>query len=148
MCLPQGAADVEEVEFEIENAKVASIYSRRAKGRYNGALECPTFTLPNPGGGAPLLENASCTLVRGRRYGMLGRNGKGKSTLLRALAARRVGNIPENVSVHYVSQDVSLDEESKELTPVQCVVAADVERTLLLEEEKYGLCIMMVAFMM
>jgi ATPase subunit of ABC transporter with duplicated ATPase domains len=31
------------------------------------------FTLDNPGGGAPLLENASCTLVRGRRYGLIGR---------------------------------------------------------------------------
>jgi ATPase subunit of ABC transporter with duplicated ATPase domains len=68
--------------------------------------EAPRFTLANPGGGQPLLENASLTLVRGRRYGLIGRNGKGKSTLLRALACRRVGEVPSNVTVHYVSQEV------------------------------------------
>lgn len=34
--------------------------------------EMSDFTLDNPGGGAPLLENASCTLVRGGRYGLIG----------------------------------------------------------------------------
>lgn len=63
-----------------------------------------------------------------------GRNGKGKSTLLRALAARRVGNIPANVTVHYVSQEVELSAEKKELNAVQIVIEADIERRLLLEE--------------
>ena len=40
----------------------------------------------------------------GRRYGLIGRNGKGKSTLLKYLAARRVGSLPEGLSIHYVSQ--------------------------------------------
>ena len=61
------------------------------------------------------------TLVKGRRYALIGRNGKGKSTLLRAAAARRVGEIPINVSVHYVSQEVKLDEETLEMTPVEVV---------------------------
>lgn len=63
-----------------------------------------------------------------------GRNGKGKSTLLRALAARRVGNIPANVTVHYVSQEVELSEEKQDMTAVQIVIEADIERRLLLEE--------------
>lgn len=124
-----------EMNVDLEDAKVASTHARRVKGRYNGALETGTFTLHNPGGGAPLLESASCTLVRGRRYGLIGRNGKGKSTLLRALAARRVGNIPDNVSVHYVNQDVTLTDETRDLTPVECVLMADTDRKLLLEEE-------------
>ena len=65
---------------------------------------------------------------------MIGRNGKGKSTLLRALAARREGNIPANVTVHYVSQAVALSDEKKEMTAVQIVILADIERRLLLEE--------------
>ena len=105
-------------------------------GAYKGQLECRNFTLPNPGGGANLIEDASCILVRGHIYGLIGRNGKGKSTMLRALASRGVGKIPNNVSVHYVSQDVQLTEEIRNLTPAQCVVRADVERTMLLAEAK------------
>ena len=57
-------------------------------------MEAKPFSLPNPGGGRDLLESASFTLVRGRIYGLIGRNGKGKSTLLRAIASRSVGDIP------------------------------------------------------
>lgn len=54
--------------------------------------------------------------------------------MLRALAARRVGSIPANVTVHYVSQEVELSEEKKEMTAVEIVMLADIERRLLLEE--------------
>lgn len=125
---------VGELEAELEDARVVAAKTRSREGAYKGAIEASNFTLANPGGGAPLLENASCTLVRGRRYGLIGRNGKGKSTLLRALAARRVGNVPANVTVHYVSQDVVLTDATMEQTPVQCVMAADIERRLLMDE--------------
>ena len=42
--------------------------------------------------------------------------------MLRALAARRVGDVPENVTVHYVSQEVNLSEAKQEMLPVECVV--------------------------
>jgi len=99
-------AESNEVDAELDAARVTAVKARALHGAFNGALEAPRFTLANPGGGQPLLENAAMTLVRGRRYGLIGRNGKGKSTLLRALACRRVGEIPPNVAVHYVSQEV------------------------------------------
>ena len=54
--------------------------------------------------------------------------------MLRALAARRVGNIPANVTVHYVSQEVTLTAVTEQMTPIELVIAADLERSLLLEE--------------
>jgi ATP-binding cassette, subfamily F, member 3 len=54
--------------------------------------------------------------------------------MLRAFAARRVGNVPSNVTVHYVTQDVHLTEKMKQMTPVEIVVEADIELRLLLEE--------------
>ena len=54
--------------------------------------------------------------------------------MLRAFAARRVGEVPENVTVHYVSQEVNLTAEQRLKTPVQIVVDADLERSLLLDE--------------
>lgn len=42
--------------------------------------------------------NAALTLAHGRRYGLIGRNGIGKSTLLRNMALREVA-IPSHISV-------------------------------------------------
>jgi ATP-binding cassette subfamily F protein 3 len=132
----QAEAAAMEVEEELAAARIAAVKARSALGAYKGALDAKSFTLPNPGGGQPLLEDAACRLVWGKRYGLIGRNGMGKSTLLRAFAARQVGEIPVNVTVHYVSQEVNLTEEQRGKTPVECVVEADLERTLLLDELK------------
>ncbi|EOD30789.1 hypothetical protein EMIHUDRAFT_113060 [Emiliania huxleyi CCMP1516] len=87
-------------------ATTAAVELRAKQGAYTGA--------------------ASFTLVRGRIYALIGRNGKGKSTLLRALASRLVGDIPPALTVHYVSQEVhyvsqevQLGEERLGWTPAQ-----------------------------
>ena len=46
-----------------------------------------------------------------------------------------MGDIPPELTVHYVSQEVNIEEERLEWTPVQFVVHADVERRLLMVEE-------------
>ena len=91
-------------EALLEEARVAAVRLRRERGAYLGAVEAKPFSLPNPGGGADLLEGATFTLQRGRRYGLIGRNGSGKSTLLRSLASRQLGDIPAALTIHYVSQ--------------------------------------------
>ena len=123
-----------EIDAELHAARLSAVKARSRMGAYKGALDATSFTLPNPGGGIPLLEDAACTLVWGRKYGLIGRNGMGKSTMLRAFAARRVGDVPENVTVHYVSQEVNLTPAQRLKTPVEVVMEADIERTLLLEE--------------
>ncbi|KAJ8608392.1 hypothetical protein CTAYLR_008157 [Chrysophaeum taylorii] len=127
-----------ELRAEMEAAKERSVRERWRSGGFKGAIEAKSFTLANPGGGRDLLEEAGLALVRGRRYALVGRNGKGKSTLLQALAARRVGDIPVACSVHYASQDVTLSEEEGELRPVEVVARADVERRVLLEDKARG----------
>ena len=99
-----------------------------------GTLEVGPFTLPNPGGGADLLEDAAMTLVPGHRYGLIGRNGKGKSTLLKWLASRRVAALDKALQVYYVHQEVSLSAEAESHSAIDVVLAADFELKLLLEE--------------
>lgn len=125
---------INEIENELQEARINAVKSRWKNGAYRGAIDATSFTLPNPGGGLPLLEDAACRLVWGKRYGLIGRNGMGKSTMLRAFAARRVGDVPSNVSVHYVSQEVKLTEEERNKTPIELVVDADIERKLLCGE--------------
>ncbi len=53
--------------------------------------------------GKVLLENTTLTITAGRRYGLVGPNGKGKSTLLRMIARRQVP-VPETLDVLLVEQ--------------------------------------------
>lgn len=56
-------------------------------------------------GGKRILTDASLSFAYGRRYGLVGQNGIGKSTLLRALSRREVA-IPTHISILHVEQEV------------------------------------------
>ena len=122
-------------EVALQDAMTQAVKLRRQLGAFTGSVEARPFSLPNPGGGRDLLESATFTLVRGRIYGLIGRNGKGKSTLLKAIASRAVGDIPRELTVHYVTQEVQIDDDKAGWTPMQYVVHADIERRLLLAEQ-------------
>jgi len=80
--------------------------------------------------GKDLFVNASLLVAAGRRYGLIGPNGHGKTTLLRHIQTR-VLNIPPNIDVLYCEQEVVADD-----TPaVEVVLNADEKRTSLLAEK-------------
>ncbi|KAF2198664.1 P-loop containing nucleoside triphosphate hydrolase protein [Delitschia confertaspora ATCC 74209] len=80
--------------------------------------------------GLRILADTSLTLAYGRRYGLVGQNGIGKSTLLRALSRREVA-IPTHISILHVEQEITGDD-----TPaLQAVLDADVWRKHLLKEQ-------------
>ncbi|KNC53082.1 uncharacterized protein AMSG_09384 [Thecamonas trahens ATCC 50062] len=83
-------------------------------------------------GDRDLLVNAPLRLTPGRKYGLVGRNGVGKSTLLRHIANGTLIGFPVNVRALYVEQEIvgSADE-----TPLESVLAADTARLALLAEE-------------
>jgi ATP-binding cassette subfamily F protein 3 len=58
-------------------------------------------------GGNRILTDTTLTLAYGHRYGLVGNNGVGKSTLLRALSRREVA-IPTHISILHVEQEVML----------------------------------------
>lgn len=53
--------------------------------------------------GKLLLDNTHCSITAGRRYGLVGPNGMGKSTLLRLLARRKIP-VPETLDILLVEQ--------------------------------------------
>uniref|UniRef100_A0A8B9SPT4 ATP binding cassette subfamily F member 3 n=1 Tax=Anas platyrhynchos TaxID=8839 RepID=A0A8B9SPT4_ANAPL len=78
-----------------------------------------------------LLAGADLNLAFGRRYGLVGRNGLGKTTLLKMIASRSL-RIPSHISILHVEQEVAGDE-----TPaLQSVLECDTTRESLLREEK------------
>ncbi|KZZ91427.1 ATPase components of ABC transporter [Moelleriella libera RCEF 2490] len=81
-------------------------------------------------GGNRILTDTTLTLAYGHRYGLVGNNGVGKSTLLRALSRREVA-IPTHISILHVEQEITGDD-----TPaLQAVLDADVWRKVLLREQ-------------
>ena len=81
--------------------------------------------------GKRILTDTSLTLAYSRRYGLVGQNGIGKSTLLRALSRREVA-IPTHISILHVEQEITGDD-----TPaIQAVLDADVWRKHLLAEQE------------
>lgn len=73
-------------------------------------------------GGKILLNNARLILKRGRRYGLCGANGVGKSTLMRAIAANKVEGFPpaDKLRTVYVEHDIQATLE--ELTVVDFIM--------------------------
>lgn len=81
--------------------------------------------------GLRILTNADLRISFGRRYGLCGRNGQGKSTLLRAISRREIA-IPTHITILHVDQEIVGDET----TALESVLAADVWRSTLLKQEK------------
>ncbi|KAL4069252.1 P-loop containing nucleoside triphosphate hydrolase protein [Scleroderma citrinum] len=77
-----------------------------------------------------ILSGATLTLAYGRRYGLIGRNGIGKSTLLRHIALREVP-IPAHITILFVEQEIVGDDT----LAIDSVLKADVWRDHLLKEE-------------
>lgn len=82
-------------------------------------------------GGRDLIVDGTVTLSFGRHYGLIGRNGTGKTTFLRYMAMHAIDGIPKNCQILHVEQEVVGDDTSA----LQCVLNSDIERTQLLGEE-------------
>jgi ATP-binding cassette subfamily F protein 3 len=85
--------------------------------------------------GRTLLDGADARLPAGSRTGLVGRNGTGKSTLLRLIA----GDISPDAGEIRIAKGARIGTVAQEAptgtaTPLEIVLAADTERAALLEE--------------
>ncbi|KAF5306592.1 hypothetical protein FQR65_LT18534 [Abscondita terminalis] len=78
-----------------------------------------------------LLRGADLVLAFGRRYGLVGRNGLGKTTLLRMISAGQL-RIPSHISILHVEQEVVGDDT----LALDSVLECDTVRETLLKKEK------------
>ncbi|CAE8699316.1 unnamed protein product [Polarella glacialis] len=120
-------------EMEEEDAVWVDLPAGQSLGGAGGAVDfhLERYNLVNKKGSGDLLCNASCTFAQGRRYGLLGRNGVGKSTFLDAVARREVPGVP-SCSIFYVRQEVEGDER----TAGEWLLQADSEKVRLNAEKE------------
>ncbi|XP_033914583.2 ATP-binding cassette sub-family F member 2-like [Acipenser ruthenus] len=79
--------------------------------------------------GQELLTDTSLELNSGRRYGLIGLNGTGKSMLLSAIGHREVP-IPDHIDIYHLTREMSPSEK----TALECVMEVDQERIVLEKE--------------
>lgn len=126
----------QEFQRQLEEAGELSQFSiSQQEGAKSAALDNATdikvekFSIS--AAGKDLFVDASLNITAGRRYGLVGPNGHGKTTLLNHIASRAL-QIPPNIDVLICEQEVKADS-----TPAfESVLNSDKVRLALLAEEK------------
>jgi len=79
--------------------------------------------------GVELLTDTKLDLNNGRRYGLIGLNGCGKSSLMSAIGNRELP-IPEHIDIFHLQREMAPSDK----TALQCVMEVDAERVRLEHE--------------
>ncbi|KAG6964450.1 hypothetical protein JG688_00007686 [Phytophthora aleatoria] len=79
--------------------------------------------------GKVLMEECDISLNFGRRYGLIGRNGSGKSTFMNVLGARGIP-IPDSIDIYHLKHEI----EASDMTALEAVLSVDEERNKLQAE--------------
>jgi len=96
--------------------------SRKGVDRRSRDINVQDLTLLHKG--MVLLDSTQIMLNHGNRYGLIGRNGCGKSTLMEVLGARSVP-IPDDIDLYYLKEEI---EASDTMTALEAVMNVDEER--------------------
>jgi ATP-binding cassette subfamily F protein 2 len=103
-------------------------YSRKGVDARSRDVNVQNFTLQHKGN--VMLDGTAIILNHGNRYGLLGRNGCGKSTLMKALGARAIP-IPAGIDIFHLKEEI---EPSDTMTALEAVMSVDEERARLEKE--------------
>ncbi|CAD2222981.1 ABC transporter, putative [Angomonas deanei] len=115
----------------IANATAVTKLHHKGEGiNYSTDVHCEGIHIHM--GKQELLDNTDLVLFTGHKYGLVGRNGTGKTTLLRALSEKELEGVSPFMQILHVEQEVVAGQES----PLQVILATDVEREQLLKEEQ------------
>lgn len=110
-----------------EEKKIPEWMKEGAKQKDKDIL-CEFVNIYTPDGKTELIKNARVQFVYGRRYGLIGPNGKGKTTLIRHVSEYLLPGFPKHLRVVHVAQHADIASGSAVL---EHVVASDEERAYL-----------------
>jgi len=80
-----------------------------------------------------LLNDINIVFSHGHKYGLVGRNGIGKTTFLKHLAAHAFPGIPKHLQILHIEQEI----EGTKTSVLQTILQTDIEREDLIKELKF-----------
>lgn len=125
----KGGAGHSELDSNFTMSQVQKSAGQKAQMEHAVDIKIENFTISAKGN--DLFVNANLSIAHGRRYGLVGPNGHGKTTLLRHIATRAFA-IPPNIDVLLCEQEVVATDR----TAIQTILDADEKRNKLLAKSK------------
>jgi ATP-binding cassette subfamily F protein 1 len=78
-----------------------------------------------------VLNNSKLKIISGKKYGLVGRNGIGKTTLMKCIG-NKIINFPQDTDIIFVEQEV----DSSDLTPLDVLIKTNEKLYEYIEKEK------------
>ncbi|KAB0395994.1 hypothetical protein E2I00_013402, partial [Balaenoptera physalus] len=128
----QETTEVDLLTKELEDFEMKKAAARAVTGvlaSHPNSTDAHIINLSLTFHGQELLSDTKLELNSGRRYGLIGLNGIGKSMLLSAIGKREVP-IPEHIDIYHLTREMPPSDK----TPLQCVMEVDTERAMLERE--------------
>ncbi|KAH8276008.1 hypothetical protein KR018_007094 [Drosophila ironensis] len=123
----KGGAGHSDLDNNFTMSQVQKSAGQQAALEHAVDIKIENFTISAKGN--DLFVNANLLIAHGRRYGLVGPNGHGKTTLLRHIATRAFA-IPPNIDVLLCEQEVVATDK----TAIETILEADVRRTQMLKK--------------
>ncbi|XP_006895252.1 PREDICTED: ATP-binding cassette sub-family F member 2 [Elephantulus edwardii] len=126
------ATEVDMLTKELEDFELKKAAARAVTGvlaSHPNSTDVHIINLSLTFHGQELLSDTKLELNSGRRYGLIGLNGIGKSMLLSAIGKREVP-IPEHIDIYHLTREMPPSDK----TPLECVMEVDTERAMLEQE--------------
>ena len=118
----------QEENYKLDSNFTVSAVKAPTNQLIDNAIKVDNFTIA--AAGKELLVNANLSITFGRRYGLIGPNGHGKTTLMRHIADKKGLHLPDELDVLLCEQEVIADET----LAYQVVLKSDKVRVALEEE--------------
>eukprot|EP00746_Dinoflagellata_sp_MGD_P165478 gnl/MRDRNA2_/MRDRNA2_94782_c0_seq1.p1 gnl/MRDRNA2_/MRDRNA2_94782_c0~~gnl/MRDRNA2_/MRDRNA2_94782_c0_seq1.p1 ORF type:complete len:740 (+),score=163.75 gnl/MRDRNA2_/MRDRNA2_94782_c0_seq1:69-2288(+) len=126
---------------KVASSKKGAKNDASAEAKVDRLLYVPNFLLMYGGSPEPLLRNATLDFVRGRRYGVIGANGTGKTTLMSRIAKRDIAGFPEGLTVVHLRHETILKGISKSVKAREYTRLRNTGETAASDDEiKKALC--------
>jgi len=126
---PMGIGSGAEVGDQFSISQTAKTEAQ--KNLLENAVDIKVENFDISASGKQLFNKATLTIAINRRYGLVGPNGMGKTTLLKHIAARKL-DIPTNIDILYCEQEICVDNTSA----IETVLRSDKVRVNLMEKEE------------
>lgn len=129
-----GAAETDDISTELDNLKLCSS-GRACTGvlaSHPNSRDLKIINFSVTFYGTELLSDTTLELNVGRRYGIIGLNGCGKSTFMTVLGNREV-DIPSHMDIYHLTREIAATEK----TALECVRDVDREKAKLESEAEF-----------